>query len=515
MIMSTLYQFGFKRRRTENGSGRSTDISTDIEVPRCMPSLEEARTLGLGEAEYKRVLNEMSDAVIDTTYKKQRVARGKYTKYSNEDRTKIGKYALENGNERARKHFLIKYPLLTESTVRNFKKAYNEKLQKELKKMNPQPVDSITPQPRGRPPILLELDTKLIKLLLAICTKGGVVNIHVVRATAKALIESNPVAGSHLAKFKMPRSWVHSIYRRMGFSRRTGTTTRPPVPQGLFDACKRDYLSDVNDKRTKYNIPPELVLNADQTPSSYVSVGRRTMDLRGSRAVPIKGLTDKRNITLTLVVTLSGCFLPFQIIYAGKTKASQPRDIQFPPGFCVTQNPTHWSNEEETLKLVREIINPYIIQKRIELKLPETQKALVIWDVFKGQMTPAVKRELQSLNIELVPVPANMTHFFQPLDLTVNGSAKKFIRRKFVSYYSNEVKSQLDSGKELNDVEVDFRLSKIKPLHAQWLIDMYNYFTTEKGSQIIIKGWKKAGIVEIFNGNFAPFTEDLYDKFYS
>lgn len=118
--MSTLYQFGFKCRRTENGSGRSTDISTDIEVPRCMPSLEEARTLGLGEAEYKRVLNETSDAVIDTTYKKQRVAQGKYTKYSNEDRAKIGKYTLENGNERAQKHFLIKYPLLTESTVRNF-----------------------------------------------------------------------------------------------------------------------------------------------------------------------------------------------------------------------------------------------------------------------------------------------------------------------------------------------------------------------------------------------------------
>ena len=29
-------------------------------------------------------------------------------------------------------------------------------------------------------------------------------------------------------------------------------------------------------------------------------------------------------------------------------------------------------------------------------------------------------------NIEIVSVPANMTHFFQPLDLTVNGQAKKF-----------------------------------------------------------------------------------------
>ena len=324
----SLYQFGFKR-----SSDKNSGSSNDTEVPHCMPSLEEAKTLGLGELENKKILSETSDAVIDTTYKKQRVARGKYTKYSNEDRAKIGKYVLENGNERARKHFLIKYPLLTESTVRNFKKAYNEKLQKESKKMNPQPVDSITPQPRGHPPILLELDTKLIQLLLAIRTKGGVVNIHVVRATSKALIESNPITGSHLAKFKMPRSWVHSIYRRMGFSRRTGTTTRPPVLKGLYDACKRDYLCDVHDKRTKYNIPAELVLNADQTPSSYVSVGR-TMDLQGSRAVPIKGLTDKRNITLTLVITLSGVFLPFQIIYAGKTKASQPRDIQFPPVFA-------------------------------------------------------------------------------------------------------------------------------------------------------------------------------------
>lgn len=45
----------------------------------------------------------------------------------------------------------------------------------------------------------------------------------------------------------------------------------------------------------------------------------------------------------------------------------------------------------------------------------------MIWDVFKGQMTDAVKSKLTSLSIELVAVPANMTHFFQPLDLTVNG----------------------------------------------------------------------------------------------
>ena len=42
--------------------------------------------------------------------------------YSAEDRARIGKYALENGNETARVHFLKKFPNLRESTVRNFKK---------------------------------------------------------------------------------------------------------------------------------------------------------------------------------------------------------------------------------------------------------------------------------------------------------------------------------------------------------------------------------------------------------
>ena len=212
------------------------------------------------------------------------------------------------------------------------------------------------------------------------------------------------------------------------------------------------------------------------------------MATKGSKSVPVKGLTDKRNITLNFVVSLSGEFLPLQIIYGGKTTASLPRGITFPPEFCVTQNPKHWSNEQETIKLLEQVVNPYCIKKRVELKLPETQPALMIWDVFKGQMTEKVKQKLKSA------VPANMTHFFQPLDLTVNGSAKKFMQNQFSEYYCGEVKQQLDSGKPLAEIEVDFRLTILKPLHAQWLIALYNQFTSDKCKSVIFKGWKKSGV---------------------
>ena len=97
-------------------------------------------------------------------------------------------------------------------------------------------------------------------------------------------------------------------------------------------------------------------------------------------------------------------------------------------------------------------------------------------------------------------VPANMTHFFQPLDLTVNGIGKQFMKEEFITYYSDVVeKQQLESGTELQDIEVDFRLSVLKPLHAQWLVNMYNFFFTERGRVIISKGWKKAGIAGLLD----------------
>lgn len=285
-------------------------------------------------------------------------------------------------------------PNLKESTIRNFKKTYKEQLKTTAQ------VTALTSMPRGRPPVHLELDRKLLQFLNAMRVKVGVINSYVVRATAYAIIRSNHSPGlQHLRNFSMPCSWIQSVYNRMGYTRRMGTTSRPPVPKGLYDECRVSYLCDIETIRKKYNIPPELILNADQTTSSYVSVGKSTMAKRGDKSVSIKGLSDKCNITVTFVITLAGEFLPLQIIYGGKTDRCHPKNVQFPSGFCISHNEKHRSNEEETIKLIDTIIVPYIVKKRSELNLPATQKALVVWDVFKGQVT---KKVLDKLNHSIV-----------------------------------------------------------------------------------------------------------------
>ena len=61
---------------------------------------------------------------------------------------------------------------------------------------------------------------------------------------------------------------------------------------------------------------------------------------KNSKSVPIKGLTDKRNITLTFVISLAGEFLPMQVIYQGETKASQTLYFQRDFVLRKTQNTT-------------------------------------------------------------------------------------------------------------------------------------------------------------------------------
>ena len=96
--------------------------------------------------------------------------------------------------------------------------------------------------------------------------------------------------------------------------------------------------------------------------------------------------------------------------------------------------------------MIDKVIVPYIERKGKELKLAPTQKALLICDVFRGQKAAKVSKKLASLNIAIVPVPANMIHFFQPLDLTINGEVKRYMKDKFSTWYSDKVKQQIQSG---------------------------------------------------------------------
>ena len=53
----------------------------------------------------------------------------------------------------------------------------------------------------------------------------------------------------------------------------------------------------------------------------------------------------------------------------------------------------------------------------------------------------------------------------------------------------------------------------MKPLHAGWLIDVYNQLSLSDGKQIILSGWKAAGISDALEKGLAGFSGEFMDPF--
>ena len=97
----SLFQYGFSQ------TPRVVLETVSSPVPSHIPELGEAP--GLNVEEHANVAAAVSD-LADPANKRK--SQGKYSVYTDEVRAKIGKYALRNGNERARRKFLTDFPKL-------------------------------------------------------------------------------------------------------------------------------------------------------------------------------------------------------------------------------------------------------------------------------------------------------------------------------------------------------------------------------------------------------------------
>ena len=175
----------------------------------------------------------------------------------------------------------------------------------------------------------------------------------------------------------------------MGFGRLIKTTGKVYIPFGAQKEAELKFLHQIVNQVEKYQISSSLIINFDQTSSKHVQVSSMTMEKRGETNVPIAGANGKRSITATFFITFDNNFLPMQLIYKGKSNKSLPK-LDSPDGFSLSANKTHYSNEEEALKFIDEIILPHVQKEQVKLRCGN-QKALLIFDVF------GVKQPIKSL----------------------------------------------------------------------------------------------------------------------
>ena len=171
----------------------------------------------------------------------------------------------------------------------------------------------------------------------------------------------------------------------------------------------------------------------------------------------------------------------------------QPCVTQLFSDWDVWHSINHWSNEETMLRFIDKIIVPYVSKTRKSLGLPSTYPALAIFDLFAAHRCKSVLEKLQDNNIHQKFVPGGCTGDLQPLDIKFNGPFKQQMKNKFTHWYAEKVMVYLQEGKEITDINVDLKLSVIKPLHATWMKSVVATMALNK--DLIKESFTAAGIV--------------------
>ena len=139
--------------------------------------------------------------------------------------------------------------------------------------------------------------------------------------------------------------------------------------------CFHSIVSTIENKK----IPKSLV----------IKIGRQNMSLvvtkhllqRARKVFRLQGLLIREQSQQHSALPWMASFFRCKFIYGGKTTKSIPR-VSFPDGFLVSANLKHYSNEEESLKMMEHIIIPYVKNQRKILKLDAEYPAMLIMDVF-------------------------------------------------------------------------------------------------------------------------------------
>ena len=141
-----------------------------------------------------------------------------------------------------------------------------------------EPLDSLPHKKQGRPVLLGDKIDGMVKAYIKSIHKVGEnVSSQVVIAAARGILTSLDKTklqefGGHI---DLTRHWAHSFLTQMNYVQRKGTTAISKFSEEHFADRKREFLRATVEME---EIPPELILNWDQTGIKLVPSTNWTME---------------------------------------------------------------------------------------------------------------------------------------------------------------------------------------------------------------------------------------------
>ena len=215
-------------------------------------------------------------------------------------------------------------------------------------------------------------------------------------------------------RFEASDGFVTKFKKRHGFTsrrahhKRRSTTDQQYVEQ--FMSTMKEILATKD---------PERIINADETFWRTIPGDMRTWGKRGSQNIQFHAAGgDKDGVTVVAAISAARTKLPLQIIATGRTDRclSQLGDTAH---HLKARSKKRWSTGET--------FRTFLMSLRE--RFPDDDPVWLVLDCYSAHRDKETLTLADSLGIKLIFIPAGFTDELQPLDRSVFGVLKGYLRR--------------------------------------------------------------------------------------
>jgi hypothetical protein len=304
------------------------------------------------------------------------------------------------------------------------------------------------------------------------------------------------------------------LKRHLNFVPRVATRAAQKIPVNWEDLIRRAVLRLVQSIR-KRKVPPELMVNWDQTQVRVQMSSNSTFEESGSKQISVLGKEEKRAWTALVSVAADGTALPLQIIMEGKDrKRSLPKqdapmmDEANRRGFKWELNPTTYWSDQGTMRLyVSTILVPYFMAQKARLGLADDHTAIAQLDVWSVHRSREFRDWIRQTYpwIELHFIPGNLTGLAQACDVGIQRPFKQAIKRAQLADIVSTTLSHLKThdSEEPAALQLDKTIGHLRRQCVRWFVQAFDAI---QNPALIKKAFERSGVPGKWNMSWEYLT---------
>ena len=365
---------------------------------------------------------------------------------------RVCKFAEANSNRAAAREFSV-----DEKSIREWRNSMEEI-------RGQSPTRRAT---RGRTPKWPELENVLKRWVCTEREAGRMVSTIDIGRKARTMAIEMELSG-----FKGGLSWVFKFMNRNDLTVRAHTRAAQKLPDDWEETAER-FKSYVNSKVDALGLSRNEIINLDETPMSFDMPASRTVEVRGTKSVPIRTTGHERMcFSVVLACTADGEKLNPMVIFKRMTI---PRE-DFPQGIVVHCNKKGWMNKD-----VMKFWTESCFRTRPGGFF--NRHSLVIMDSMASHRDTEVQRFLRESGGHIAIIPGGLTCKLQPLDVSVNHPFKTYIRQEWESWMRSDSHSYTPTGRQKRATYSEV---------CGWIVRAWSRITRET----IKNGFRAAGLID-------------------